>query len=134
MNERRDAALGSAMRVEQLGDGLSQAAGTLHAAVMRAIGKRASLGPAGITQAQAQAMFKLEVALRQQANAPGIAYSFKYFQQVSGDIVLPRGVKPVRVIARMQPEDGALVENSFSWSSLVPAAAPATPAKPHTNG
>ena len=72
--------------------------------------------------------------LRQQANAPGIAYSFKYFQQVSGDIVLPRGVKPVRVIARMQPEDGALVENSFSWSSLVPAAAPATPAKPHTNG
>lgn len=67
--ERRDAALGSAMRVEQLGDSLSQAASTLHAAVMRAIGKRASLGEAGITQAQAQAVFALEVALRQQANA-----------------------------------------------------------------
>lgn len=69
MNERREAALGSAMRVEQLGDSLSQAAAALHAAVMRAIRQRASLGQAGITQAQAQAVFALEVALRQQANA-----------------------------------------------------------------
>lgn len=69
MNERREAALGSAMRVEQLGDSLSQAAAALHWAVMRAIRQRASLGEAGITQAQAQAVFALEVALRQQANA-----------------------------------------------------------------
>lgn len=69
MNERREAALGNAMRVEQLGDSLSQAAAALHAAVMRAIRQRASLGEAGITQAQAQAVFALEVALRQQANA-----------------------------------------------------------------
>ena len=69
MSERREAALGSAMHVEQLGDSLSQAAGALHGAVLRAIRKRASLGPAGITQAQAQAVFALEVALRQQANA-----------------------------------------------------------------
>jgi hypothetical protein len=27
--------------------------------------------------------------LRQQQNAPGVDYSFKYFQQVEGDIVLP---------------------------------------------
>lgn len=69
MNHRREAALANAMRVEQLGDSLSQAAGALHGAVMRAIRKRASLGSAGITQAQAQAVFALEVALRQQANA-----------------------------------------------------------------
>ncbi|MGK5026369.1 hypothetical protein [Janthinobacterium sp. RB2R34] len=68
-HEHREAALGSAMQVEQLGDSLSQAADTLHDAVMRAIRKRASLGTAGITQAQAQAVFALEVALRQQANA-----------------------------------------------------------------
>jgi hypothetical protein len=59
-------------------------------------------------------------ALRQQANAPGVEYSFKYFQQVAGDIVLPRGLKPVRVLARLQPQDGALVENAFTWSSVVP--------------
>lgn len=67
--ERREAALSSAIRVEQLGDSLSQAATALHDAVMRAIRKRASLGEAGITQAQAQTVFALEVALRQQANA-----------------------------------------------------------------
>jgi len=69
MSERREAALGSAMQVEQLGDSLSQAAAALHGAVLRAIRKRASLGAAGINQAQAQAVFALEVALRQQANA-----------------------------------------------------------------
>jgi hypothetical protein len=40
--------------------------------------------------------------LRQQQNAPGVEYSFKYFQQVEGDIVLPPGVKPVRLIARLR--------------------------------
>ena len=59
--------------------------------------------------------------LRQQQDAPGIEYSFKYFQQVEGDLVLPAGVKPVRVIARLVPASGAAVEQSFTWSE---AAAP----------
>jgi hypothetical protein len=54
--------------------------------------------------------------LRQQRNAPGIEYSFKYFQQVEGDLLLPAGVKPVRVIARLVPASGAAVEQSFTWS------------------
>ena len=57
--------------------------------------------------------------LRQQRNAPGIEYSFKYFQQVEGDLVLPTGVKPVRVIARLVPASGAAVEQSFTWSEAV---------------
>ena len=68
ITERREAALSSAMRVEQLADSLSQAAATLHGAVMRAIRKRASQGENGISLTQAQAVFALEVALRQQAN------------------------------------------------------------------
>ena len=67
--------------------------------------------------------------LRQQANAPGIEYSFKYFQQVGGDIVLPRGVKPVRVIARLQPQVGAVVENSFTWDSVISPLPASKPAK-----
>lgn len=59
--------------------------------------------------------------LRQQANAPGIAYSFKYFQQVQGDIVLPRGARPVRVIARLQPDAGVALEQSFTWASVLAA-------------
>jgi hypothetical protein len=53
--------------------------------------------------------------LRQQRNAPGIEYSFKYFQQVEGDLLLPPGVKPVRVIARLVPASGAPVEQGFTW-------------------
>jgi hypothetical protein len=54
--------------------------------------------------------------LRQQPNAPGVAYSFKYFQQVEGDLFLPEGFKPVRVIARVVPQNGAAVEQSFPWA------------------
>ena len=54
--------------------------------------------------------------LRQQPNAPGVPYSFKYFQQVEGDLLLPPGFKPVRVIARVVPQRGAAVEQSFPWA------------------
>ena len=59
--------------------------------------------------------------LRQQQGAPGVEYSFKYFQQVEGDIVLPAGVKPVRVIARLVPASGAALEQSFTWSEAAVA-------------
>ena len=65
--------------------------------------------------------------LRQQQDAPGVAYSFKYFQQVEGDIVLPPGVKPVRLIVRLVPASGPPVEQSLTWSE---ATAPAVAAKP----
>ena len=61
--------------------------------------------------------------LRQQQGAPGVEYSFKYFQQVEGDIVLPAGVKPVRVIARLIPASGAALEQSFTWSDAAVARA-----------
>lgn len=54
--------------------------------------------------------------LRPQDEAAGTEYSFKYFQQVEGDIVLPAGFEPVRVHVRLAPERGAAVEQSFSWS------------------
>ena len=60
--------------------------------------------------------------LRQQPAAAGIEYSFRYFQQVEGDIVLPRGIRPVRVVVRLLPASGAPVEQSFTWSA---ATAPA---------
>ncbi len=54
--------------------------------------------------------------LRQQPGAPGVAYSFKYFQQVEGDVFLPAGVTPVRVTVRLQPRSGPVVEHSFTWA------------------
>lgn len=65
-------------------------------------------------------MHKLDwTELRQQKAAPGMDYSFKYFQQVEGDIMLPTGVKPIRVIARLLPETGAPIEQGFTWGESV---------------
>ena len=64
--------------------------------------------------------------LRQQPGAPGIGYSFKYFEQVEGDVFLPAGLTPVRVTVRLVPQSGAAVEQSFSWAEATgdsPAAA-----------
>lgn len=55
-------------------------------------------------------------ALRQQPRAPGVDYSFRYFQEVEGDIFLPAGFTPVRLIARLQPRGGAAVEHSVTWA------------------
>ncbi|WP_233263098.1 DUF6776 family protein [Cognatiluteimonas profundi] len=57
--------------------------------------------------------------LRQQASAPGVDYSFKYFQQAEGDILLPPGLSPVRVIVRLQPDGAAAVEQSFTWAEAI---------------
>ena len=54
--------------------------------------------------------------LRQQPAPPALEYSFKYFQQLEGDVLLPPGMQPVRVVVRLQPESGAVVEQSFTWA------------------
>src|SRR5690606_36379625 len=54
--------------------------------------------------------------LRQQPDAPGLDYSFKYFQQLQGDILLPEGLQPIREIVRLQPARGAGVEQSLTWA------------------
>ena len=66
--------------------------------------------------------------LRQQKDAPGVEYSFKYFQQVEGDIVLPAGVKPVRLIARLLPASGPPIEQSLTWSQATTSAKAVAPA------
>jgi hypothetical protein len=66
--------------------------------------------------------------LRQQPNAPGVEYSFKYFQQVEGDLMLPADFKPTRVAVRLAPQNGSPLEQSFSWSdSLAGVAAASRP-------
>ena len=63
-------------------------------------------------------------ALRQQPDAPGVDYSFKYFQQVEGDLLLPPGLKPVRVVVRLAPKGGQPVERSFTWADATGAQPP----------
>lgn len=62
--------------------------------------------------------------LRQQPTADGMAFSFKYFQQLEGEIVLPPQFKPLRVTARLQPDDGSRVDQSFTWADATSAQTP----------
>ena len=59
--------------------------------------------------------------LRQGGGAAGVDYSFKYFQQVEGDLILPEGFKPLRVIVRLAPPRGQAVEQSFTWAEATAA-------------
>lgn len=59
--------------------------------------------------------------LRKLNNAPGLEYSFKYFQQVEGEVMLPQGFKPLRVTVRLVPAGGSAVEQSFPWPETVKA-------------
>ncbi len=65
-------------------------------------------------------------ALRQREDAEGVEYSFKYFQQIEGDVLLPEGFSPVRVTVRLQPRSGAEVEQSFTWGQATGTVPPAT--------
>lgn len=64
--------------------------------------------------------------LRQQPGAPGVDFSFKYFQQLEGDVFLPAGLTPVRVTVRLAPRSGAVVEQSFTWADATRDGAPVT--------
>ena len=57
-------------------------------------------------------------ALDQGENAAGIEYGFKYFQQVSGTIMLPPGFTANRVVVHADG-DGGRVDQAFSWSDAL---------------
>lgn len=58
-------------------------------------------------------------ALRQQDQAPGVPYSFKYFQPIEGELFVPPGVTPVRLTVRLIPRGRAgPVEQSFNWAEV----------------
>ncbi|WP_407910411.1 DUF6776 family protein [Lysobacter claricitrinus] len=60
-------------------------------------------------------------SLRQQPQAPGAPYSFRYFQQVDGDVFLPAGFTPSRVTVHLQPRGGAAVERALTWDESTAA-------------
>ncbi|WP_228076666.1 DUF6776 family protein [Novilysobacter ciconiae] len=56
--------------------------------------------------------------LRQGDDADGAPFSFKYFQQIKGDVFLPDGFAPVRVTVKLQPRSGSPITESFNWSEV----------------
>lgn len=50
---------------------------------------------------------------------PGLEFSFKYFQQLTGLIMLPEGFKPGSVSLKVIPEGGSPVEREFMWKDVI---------------
>ena len=57
--------------------------------------------------------------LHQQRSAPAQAYSFRYFQQLEGSIMLPDGFTPQRVRVQLRA-DGHTVDQAFPWTAPDP--------------
>jgi len=68
-------------------------------------------------------------ALRQQPDAPGVGYSFKYFQLIEGEVFFPQGFARVGVAVGLAPQTGAAIEQSFTWADATREIAPATAAQ-----
>ncbi len=60
-------------------------------------------------------------ALAGRRPADGLPFAFKFFQQVTGSLVLPAGFVPNRVVVTLVPRGGAAVSRSLPWG---PAVAP----------
>lgn len=54
--------------------------------------------------------------LHQKPDAPGQAYSFRYFQQLNGSVILPKDFTPQRVRISLSG-GGAPVNQTFDWKS-----------------
>lgn len=57
------------------------------------------------------------------AGDAGVAYSFKYFQEVEGSVTLPAGFTPARIIVHLLPQSGGPVDQAFGWSEATRAGA-----------
>ncbi len=53
------------------------------------------------------------------AGDAGVAYSFKYFQEVEGSIALPDGFTPTRMIVHVIPQGGGPVDQAFGWADAL---------------
>jgi hypothetical protein len=60
--------------------------------------------------------------LTQAPNAPGKPFSFRYFQQLEDNVILPPGFTPQRVRVTLNGA-GPQVEQSFPWSAPKPPGA-----------
>jgi hypothetical protein len=57
--------------------------------------------------------------LVQKPGAPGQPFSFRYFQQLEGSVMLPEGFTPQRVRVQLR-SDGSTVDQAFPWQAQTP--------------
>ena len=48
--------------------------------------------------------------------AQGLPFSFKYFQQVTGTVMLPEGFAPNRIKVQVDAAEGGRIDQGFAWA------------------
>jgi hypothetical protein len=68
-----------------------------------------------------QAERELSLSLADMGAGGPIRFSFKYFQRLDGDLVLPQGFKPSRIEVRVRPQTKRLepIHRRFAWDKSV---------------
>ena len=80
---------------------------------------RQASGKVEISVSGANGQQRARLGLAELGAGPSLEFSFKYFQQLSGLIMLPEGFKPASVRLRVLPEGGGTVEREFMWKDVV---------------
>jgi hypothetical protein len=59
--------------------------------------------------------------ISEQQTALGIKFRFKYFQDITGDLLVPEGFKPtsIQVVAQSKGKKASRLEQSFEWQKLI---------------
>ena len=60
-----------------------------------------------------------EKALAGNGQSPDLSFSFKYFQQLHGTLMLPAGFTPNRLKVSVQPRHGSAVEQTVNWADAL---------------
>ncbi|NII10844.1 DUF6776 family protein [Oleiagrimonas sp. C23AA] len=60
-----------------------------------------------------------EKSLTGNGQSPDLSFSFKYFQQLHGTLMLPAGFTPNRLKVSVQPRHGSAVEQTVSWADAL---------------
>lgn len=55
------------------------------------------------------------------AGKAGLPFAFKFFQQVQGSLVLPKGFIPNRIVVTLQPTSGSGVTRTLDWNAAAMA-------------
>lgn len=83
----------------------------------RRISGRIELTLEGTSGGKPQALNWSSVAV---GDGKNLLFSFKYFEEFSGELRLPPGFKPLRVAARLlMDEGGPAIEDQFDWDKVV---------------
>ena len=82
------------------------------------VGGQAQVTIEGLRGGKKQTLKLADLAVKDGGN---LLFSFKYFEEFSGELRLPEGFRPLRAIVSLQPGGDArpAIEDEYEWAKIV---------------